>query len=320
MARIIGVLGATGFVGRNTVERLAERGERVVGGSRSTGIDATDLVALVAWLRTNQVTHLINLAAICGGIGLNKKRPADLWAASTKINSTVLEAARISKISKLVLVGTVCSYAKHCPVPFVETDLMSHGEPEPTNLAYGVAKLSALYGGRAYAQQYGMNICNLVPVNMYGPYDHFDLENSHVIPAMIRKITDAKQFNSKLSLWGTGKATREFLYAKDFADAVLAAIDQLNEPTFLNIGSGSEISIADLVRVIADVMDYQGEIEWDANMPDGQPRRCLNVGRATQLLGWKATTPFREGIQQTVAWYQANADRLLNEELAKAVT
>lgn len=318
MGRIIGVLGATGFVGTNLVKRLTDLGEEVIGSSRSKGVDATDLMSLVAWLRSHNITHLVNLAAICGGIGLNKKRPADLWSASTRIGSTVLEAARRTRLAKTVMIGTVCSYAKYCPVPFKEDDLMHHGEPEPTNLAYGVSKLATLFGARAYAKQYNMNICNLVPVNMYGPNDHFDLENSHVIPAMIRKIHDAQLAGTDLTLWGTGQATREFLYASDFADAVLAALDRLDDPTFVNIGSGSEISIADLVTLIAEIMGYAGRINWDTTMPDGQPRRCLNVDKATALLQWQATTPLRAGLEHTIQWYLANADRIKAEELANS--
>jgi GDP-L-fucose synthase len=303
MTSVVGVLGHSGFVGKNLVDHCIANDVSFAGGSRRTGVDAREVEDVVKWIEENNVTHIINLAAECGGIGLNKKRPADLWLATARISAAVLEAARMCEIKKLIMVGTVCSYAKHCPVPFREQDLLQHGEPEETNQAYGVAKLSGLFGARAYSKQYNLNIGNLIPVNMYGPYDHFDLENSHVIPALIRKMFDAKESGGPIVLWGDGTPTREFLFARDFAEAALLALENDIGPEFVNIGSGEEISIAALAQVIADIVGYKGEIEWDTDKPNGQPRRCLDVSKANELLGFSASTPLEEGLRETVEWY-----------------
>lgn len=302
----IGILGATGFVGKNVVEYFQEVGISHCGASRRTGVDASDLNSLLSWISNSKITHLINLAAECGGIGLNQKKPASLWMATSKISHTILEAVRFSNIEKIIMVGTVCSYAKHCPTPFKEEYLMNYGPPEETNMAYGIAKLNALVGAQAYAKQYGMNVCNLVPVNMYGPYDHSDLNNSHVIPALIRKIDDAIKANAEfVTLWGTGSPTREFLYAKDFAKATILALENCNTYEFINIGTGSEISIKELSELISSLMGYKGEIIWDTTKPDGQPRRCLDTSKAERILKFRATTVLTDGLMKTIEWYRA---------------
>lgn len=302
----VGILGSTGFVGTNLAEFLSMMGIPHVGASRRTGVDAADLSSLMAWIVDNKITHLVNLAADCGGIGLNQRRPASLWLATSRISHTVLEAARFARLEKVIMVGTVCSYAKHCPVPFKEEYLMNYGPPEETNMAYGIAKLNSLVGAQAYAKQFGVNICNLVPVNMYGPYDHFDLNNSHVVPAMIRKLDEAIKNNQQLvTLWGTGTATREFLFAKDFAQATLLALNKCETSEFINVGTGTEISIKELMHATADLMGFKGQIIWDTSKPDGQPRRCLDVSKAERIIGFRATTSLVDGLRETIQWYQS---------------
>lgn len=301
---IVGILGSTGFVGQNLQSELNEQSIKFIGASRRTGLDATNRVTLIDWILYHKISHLINLAAECGGIGLNQKRPADLWLATAKITANVLDVARITKIQHLIQVGTVCSYPKDCPVPFKEEYLMNYGEPEPTNLAYGIAKLSSLYGAQAYIKQYKMNITNLIPVNMYGPMDHFDPEVSHVIPALIRKMHVAKNNNmSEVILWGTGKASREFLHARDFARSAILALNKDTNGQFINIGTGSEISIKDLATMIAEIIGYNGSIIWDSTRPDGQPRRCLDISRATNILGYKPSINLEDGLRGTIEWF-----------------
>lgn len=298
----IGILGATGFVGQNLME-VARRSHMCVGASRRTGVDARNTGDLVEWILNNKVTHLVNLAAECGGIGLNQEHPAQLWAATTAISHSVLEAARITDIEKLIMIGTVCSYPQHCPTPFKEEYLLRYGEPEPTNRAYGIAKLNALYGAQAYAAEYGTNVCCLIPVNMYGRYDNFG-KSSHVIPAMIEKFMEAKKTGQDVTLWGTGKPTREFLHVVDFSNAVLRAIEHLNTTTFVNIGTGSEISIADLANLVAEATDFGGKIIWDTTKPDGQPKRCLDITRAKEMMGFSAAISLPTGLADTIAWYK----------------
>lgn len=302
----VGVLGATGFVGRNVTKYLDEVGIVNSGASRRTGVDAADLSSLMNWIDENKITHLINLAAECGGIGLNQRRPASLWIATSRISHTVLEAARFARIKQTIMVGTICSSAKHCPIPFKEEYLMNYGMPEETNMAYGVAKLNAQIGAQAYAKQYGLNVCNLIPVNMYGPYEHFNLDNSHVVPALIRKFDDAiKNNNPTVTLWGTGSPTREFLYARDFARALVLSLEKCNTSEFINVGTGSEIAIKDLAQIISSTMGYKGKIEWDISKPDGQPRRCVDTSRAERILGFKAETNFADGLKRTIEWFKS---------------
>lgn len=303
----VGVLGSTGFVGANLVDHLTELHIPCIGGSRRIGVDARNVECLIDWIKSNHITHVINLAGDCGGIGLNQKEPGTLWLSAQLVAASVLEAARITGIEKLIMVGTVCSYAKDCPVPFKEDYLMHYGLPEQTNMAYGVAKLSALIGAQAYAKQHGMNICNLIPVNMYGPNDHFDTERSHVIPAIISKIDGAiNSGTDTVTLWGTGSATREFLYVKDFARACVAALMTPTTADFINIGTGNEISIRDLANMIAGYMGFTGIIKWDTQKPDGQPRRCLDVTRAKQILNFVAKTKLEDGLRETIEWYRTS--------------
>jgi len=302
----IGIIGCTGFVGQNMEERFDQLGVNYVSTSLSEGMDARKAEDVEEWITNAGVDVVVNLAAECGGIGKNKRCPADLWLAATEISAGVLKGSVRAGLDRLIMLGTVCSYAAECPTPFTEDSLMHHGPPEPTNRAYGLAKLSGLYGAQAFAKQHNLSVCNLIAVNMYGPYDHFDLEDSHVIPAIIKKIDDAIQNGaSEVELWGTGTPTREFLYAEDFADAViLAATKPGITPEFINIGTGSEISISELAGLIAELMEYDGQVIWDTAMPDGQARRCLNVDRAREVLGFVASTPLREGLTKTIDWYR----------------
>jgi nucleoside-diphosphate-sugar epimerase len=299
-------MGGTGFLGTHVVDRLRTLGAYVVGSSRRNGVDARVVTDVVRWIREHELTHVINLAAECGGIGLNQSKPADLWLASTQINASVLQAARLCQIQKLTLVGTACSYAAECPTPSKESDLMHHGFPEYTNSAYGVAKLASFFGARAYRDQHGLNAIYLVPVNLYGPNDHFELETSHVIAALIRRFSEARDAHAaSVTVWGTGRATREFLYAPDAAEAIVKATAEYDRPEMINIGSGSETSVRDLTHLIAELTGYEGRIEWDTTRPDGQLRRCLDTTRAREYLGWEAKTNLRDGLRATIEWYDS---------------
>jgi len=303
----VGVLGSTGFVGRNLTEALNKANINFVGASRRSGVNARHDDDVYDWLKQNEVTHLVNLAAECGGIGLNQRSPADLWVSTQRISASVLEACMRHNIEKLIQLGTVCSYSADQPVPFQEDCIMYHGPPEATNRAYGIAKLSGLYGAQAYHKQFGLRVCNLIAVNMYGKYDHFDLLDSHVIPAIIKKINDAMKNDAEVVLWGSGSPTREFLHASDFANAVILALknehSRANDGTFINVGTGKEISIKDLANIIADLMDYKGQIVWDKKKPDGQMRRCLDISKAKFILDYNPEIALRHGLRETIDWY-----------------
>lgn len=301
----IGVLGSTGFLGHHIYTKLSVQSDaQVVGGSRRLGVDARHVNSLIDWIEDNKLTHVINLAAECGGIGLNRSNPFKLWLATTKITAAVLEAAKVTNLQKVCMVGTVCSYSHSSPVPFKEDDLMGYGKPESTNAAYGVAKLNGLFGCQAYRSEFGLNAIYLLPVNLYGPNDNFDASSSHVIPALIKKIIDARESNSPfVEVWGTGSASREFLFVDDAADGIIAATKKYDDADPVNIGSGMEITIRDLAVTICELCDYSGELKWDSTKPDGQPRRCLDVTRAHDRFGFVAKTPFRDGLRQTIDWY-----------------
>jgi GDP-L-fucose synthase len=248
---------------------------------------------------------IIHLAALVGGIGYNQKNPGALFYDNAIMGIQLMEEARKSGVKKFVAIGTVCAYPKFTPVPFKEDDLWN-GYPEETNAPYGLAKKMLLVQAQAYRQQYGFNAVYLLPVNLYGPGDNFHPESSHVIPALIRKMVEAREVQAPMvEVWGTGQASREFCFVKDTARAIVLAADRYAEAEPLNIGSGTEITIRDLVGLIKELVGYRGEIVWNTSKPDGQPRRCLDVSRAEQLLGFKAATPFREGLAETIAWYEA---------------
>jgi GDP-L-fucose synthase len=249
------------------------------------------------------------LAAVVGGIGANRDHPGKFFYENLMMGVQLMEAARVAGVKKFVAIGTICAYPKFTPVPFKEDDLWN-GYPEETNAPYGLAKKMLLVQAQAYRQEYGMDAIYLLPVNLYGPNDNFDLASSHVIPALIRKIAEAKRTKaSYIEAWGTGKVSREFLYVDDAAEGIVLATEKYDKPDPVNLGSGMEITIKDLTELISKLMDYRGEIHWDATKPDGQPRRCLDVSRAEREFGFKAKMGFEDGLRKTIDWYLADASR-----------
>jgi GDP-L-fucose synthase len=296
------VTGGGGFLGSHLVDRLREGGADPVV-ARQADYDLTrweDAERLFTEARPEVVFHL---AAEVGGIGANLANPGRYWYANLVMGAHVLELARLHEVAKLVVAGTVCAYPKHTPVPFHEEELWN-GYPEETNAPYGVAKKSILVGAQAYREQYGTNAIFLLPTNLYGPRDNFDLETSHVIPALIRKMLESPE---EIVLWGDGSPTREFLYVEDCAEAFVTAAERYDGAEPVNLGAGREISIRELASLIAELTGFAGEIRWDASMPNGQPRRSLDASRAKELFGFEARTPLREGLERTIAWYRAQA-------------
>jgi GDP-L-fucose synthase len=294
------VTGGGGFVGSHLVERLEAGGHEVVAARRRdhdlTSMEETG--RLFAEARPELVFHL---AAEVGGIGANRANPGRYWFANLLMGAHVLEQSRLHEVGKLVISGTVCSYPKFTPVPFHEDDLWS-GYPEETNAPYGIAKKAVLVGGQAYREQYGLNAVHLLPANLYGPRDNFHLTNAHVIPDLIRKMLDSKD---EVVLWGDGSPSREFLYVDDCVAGLVLAAERYDGAEPVNLGTGVETTIRELAETVADVTGFEGEIVWDTSMPNGQPRRSLDASRAAELFGFRASTPLREGLEQTVAWYRA---------------
>jgi GDP-L-fucose synthase len=294
------VTGGAGFLGSFLVERLLERGDEVTVPRRAE-YDLTrwdDAERLFESARPEVVFHL---AAEVGGIGANRANPGRYWYANLIMGAHVLELSRVHGVSKLLVAGTVCAYPKFTPTPFHEEELWN-GYPEETNAPYGVAKKSVLVGGQAYREQYGLDAVYLLPANLYGPRDNFDLETSHVVPALIRKMLEG---TSTVTLWGDGSPTREFLYVEDAADAFVLAAERYSGGDPVNVGTGVEISIRELAETIADLTGFEGDIVWDESMPNGQPRRRLDTSRAAELLGFQARTTLRAGLEKTIAWYRA---------------
>jgi GDP-L-fucose synthase len=293
------VTGGGGFLGSHLVERLRTDGLDPLVPRRSE-YDLTrwdDAERLFADARPELVFHL---AAEVGGIGANRANPGRYWYANLMMGAHVLELSRLNAAEKVVVAGTVCGYPKHTPVPFHEEDLWN-GYPEETNAPYGVAKKAVLVGAQSFREQYGLNAIFLLPANLYGPRDNFDLETSHVIPALVRKMLAGED---EVVLWGDGSPTREFLYVEDCAEGLQLAAERYDGPDPVNLGTGTEISIRELAELIADVTGFEGEIRWDTSMPNGQPRRSLDTARARELFGFEARTPLREGLERTVAWYR----------------
>jgi GDP-L-fucose synthase len=297
------VTGGAGFLGSFLVEHLKARGvnEKDLRLPRSKELDLRRWENCVKAVK--DVDIVIHLAAKVGGIGFNRRYPATLFYDNAVMGIQLMEAARQEGLDKFVAVGTVCAYPKYTPVPFTETELWN-GYPEETNAPYGLAKKMLLVQAQAYRQQYGFNAIFLLPVNLYGPRDNFDLESSHVIPALIRKFTEAVQARSKeVVVWGTGAASREFLYVEDAAEGILLATERYNKPDPVNLGAGFEITIKELVELIRELTGFDGRIVWDRTKPDGQPRRYLDVSKAEREFGFKAKTDFREGLKRTIEWY-----------------
>ena len=297
------VTGGAGFLGSFIVEQLKEKGvdEANVRIPRSKDTDLRRWENCIEVVK--DVDIVIHLAAKVGGIGYNQKYPATLFYDNAIMGIQLMEAARREGIEKFVAIGTVCAYPKFTPVPFKEENLWN-GYPEETNAPYGLAKKMMLVQSQAYRQQYGFNSIFLLPVNLYGPRDNFDLESSHVIPALIRKFTKAVENNKReVEVWGTGKASREFLYVEDAARGIILATEKYNKLEPVNIGAGFEIKIKDLVELIAELTGFDDEIRWDTTKPDGQPRRCLAVHRAKEEFGFEAKVGFREGLEKTIEWY-----------------
>lgn len=302
--RRVVVTGGAGFLGSAVCQALAVYRPATVFVPRSAQYDLRREEAIVRLLHDARPEVILHLAGHVGGIGANRKNPGRYFYDNAIMGIQLLEYARQAGVAKFVTVGTICSYPKHTPVPFREDDLWN-GYPEETNAPYGLAKKMLVVQSQAYRQQYGMNAISLLPVNLYGAGDNFDLETSHVIPALIRKIVEARESRrQEINVWGTGSASREFLFVRDAALAIARATENYSGADPVNIGSGQEIRIADLVTKICRLCGYQGQITWDATKPDGQPRRCLDTTRASELFGFRAETSLEEGLRETIRWYE----------------
>ena len=311
------VTGGNGFLGRVVCDRLAEQGAADVLVPRSARYDLTDADRVDAMYRDMRPDVVLHLAAEVGGIGANRLHPGRFFYANMAMGMHLVEGARVHGIERFVQVGTVCAYPKFAPVPFREEDLWN-GYPEETNAPYGVAKKALFVMLEAYAQEYGMKSAVAVPVNLYGPGDNFDLQTSHVIPALIAKCADAKsQGADHIECWGTGTASREFLYVDDAADGILAVASSIDDPSPINLGTGREVAIADLVQMIAKEVGFEGEIRWNSDYPDGQPRRSLDTSRARERAGWEAQVSLEDGIHRTVKWWVEHGQALAQGEPAR---
>lgn len=297
------VTGGGGFLGSHVLEALQAAGADQLAAPRSREYDLRDLAQVRRLYEAVRPQVVLHLAARVGGIGANQRHPSDFFYDNALMGLLLIEEARRRGVEKFVCLGTVCSYPKFTPAPFNESSLWD-GYPEETNAPYGLAKKMLLVQLQAARQQYGFRGIYLIPENLYGPRDNFDLEDSHVVPAIIRKCLEAKQRGEpRVIAWGTGQVTREFLFVRDAAQGIVTAAERYDDPQPVNLGSGEEIAIRDLVALIATAVGYTGEIVWDGSKPDGQPRRRVDASRAAQAFGWRAVTPLREGLMRTVEWY-----------------
>jgi GDP-L-fucose synthase len=306
------VTGGNGFLGRHVCDQLRNRDMKIEGESfnpnvfipRSSDFDLTVEECVKSLYREIKPDIVIHLAAVVGGIGANRENPGSFFYKNMSMGLHMLEEARRHDVQKFVAIGTICAYPKHTPVPFKEADLWE-GYPEETNAPYGLAKKMMLVQSQAYREQYGFNSIYLLPVNLYGPHDNFDPNSSHVIPALIKKCVEARnRGDDHIECWGTGSASREFLYVEDAAEGIVEATEKYESQEPVNIGNGREIYIKELVETIAELCGFEGQIVWDKSKPDGQPRRCLDTQRALDTFGWKAKTEFRDGLRKTIEWYE----------------
>ena len=306
--RRVVVTGGAGFLGREVCQQLAECNPAEIFVPRSSQYDLRRREDIERLLGDTEPHVVVHLAAVVGGIGANRRNPGRYFYDNAIMGIELMEQSRLRGVDKFVVVGSICAYPKNTPVPFREDDIWD-GYPEETNAPYGLAKKMMLVQAQAYRQQYDFNAINLLPVNLYGPGDNFDTNTSHVIPALIRKVVEAKQAGrSSIDAWGSGRASREFLFVRDAARAIRLATEQYDKPEPVNLGSGREITIGKLVELICELSQFDGEIRWDATQPDGQPRRCLDTTRAKAEFDFEATTDFRDGLLETIQWYQQLAD------------
>lgn len=302
--RRVAVTGGAGFLGSHIVDKLKERGCSRVIVPRSADYDFVREDAVRRFYSDHHPDIVIHAAALVGGIAANKERPGDFFHSNMAMGLHLIDYARRFHLDKFVCLGTICAYPKFAPIPFRE-DSLWNGYPEETNAPYGIAKKALMVMMDAYRQQFGLNGIYLLPVNLYGPRDNFDLHTSHVIPALIRKfVTAVENGDSEVVVWGTGSATREFLHVEDAAEGILLATERLNDSSPVNLGAGFEISIRELAETIAEICEFKGNLVWDTTKPDGQPRRGLDTSRAREEFGFEAKIPFRQGLIDTVAWYR----------------
>ena len=304
------VTGGSGFLGSFVVEKLKQRGAADVFVPRSSHYDLRSQDGIARMLQDFKADMVIHLAALAGGIGANRARPAEFFYNNLMMGVPLLHQAWEQHVEKFIAVGSVCSYPKFTPIPFKEENLWD-GYPEETNAPYGLAKKMLLVQSQSYRQQYGYNSIYLMPVNLFGPRDNFDLETSHVIPALIRKAIEAgERSDAEMPVWGDGSPTREFLYVEDAAEGILTAAEKYNDSEPVNLGSGFEISIKDLVEMTAKMTGFTGKLVWQTDKPNGQPRRGLDVNRAKEYFGWSAQVPFEEGMRRTIEWFKENRKML----------
>lgn len=298
------VTGGAGFLGKALCQFIARHHPAAVIVPRSKQYDLREAAAIRRLFQDARPDVVVHLAAAVGGIGANRDNPGRYFYDNAIMGIQLIEEARQWGVDKFVLVGTVCSYPKVTDIPFREDDLWN-GFPEETNAPYGLAKKMLLVQAQAYRQQYGMNVITLLPVNLYGPGDNFDLQTSHVIPALIRKAIEARAAGQRhIEVWGSGEVSREFIFVEDAAEAIVKATEHYDKPSPVNVGTGEEIKIKNLARLICDLCGYNGALRWDASKPDGQPRRCLDVTRAREEFGFQARTPLRDGLVKTIEWYK----------------